>query len=67
MKLKKFICFASLAVILAFGVFAMSYAYQNVPLSYDGRDTDVTALYADPAAYDSNCLLLLCGNDLIFL
>ena len=52
MKTKKLISLLSLAVILAFGVFALSYAYQNIPLTYDGRDTDVTMLYADPSAYD---------------
>ena len=30
----------------------MGYAYFNVPITYDGSDTDVTRLYADPSGYD---------------
>ena len=52
MKTKRAVCLVSLLVILAFGIFAMSYTYQNVKPTYDGRDTDVTALYADPTDYD---------------
>lgn len=52
MKTKRLVCMVSLLVILAFGIYAMSYTYQNVEPTYDGSDTDVTALYADPSAYD---------------
>lgn len=52
MKAKRWVCLVSLFVILAFGIYAMSYTYQNVDKTYDGSDTDVTALYANPSAYD---------------
>ena len=52
MKSKRLICLLSLIVILAFGIFAMSYTYQNVAPTYDGTDTEVTALYANPSEYD---------------
>ena len=52
MKIKRFICLASLCIILAFGVYAMSDLHLNVSLPYDGTDTDVIALYADPSSYD---------------
>ena len=52
MKSKRLICLLSLIVILAFGIFAMSYTYQNVEPTYDGTDTDATALYANPNEYD---------------
>lgn len=52
MKTARIISLVSLVVILAFGVYAMSYTYQNVKPTYDGSDTDVTALYADPTSYD---------------
>ena len=52
MKTKRLVCMVSLAIILAFGIYAMSYTFQNVEPTYDGSDTDVTALYANPASYD---------------
>ena len=52
MKSKRLICLASLVVILAFGVYAMAYAYKSVPKTYDGSDTDVTMLYENPSEYD---------------
>ena len=52
MKAKVLISLLSLLVILVAGIFAMNYNYQNGSLTYDGSDTDVTALYADPSSYD---------------
>lgn len=52
MKAKRIVSIASLFIILAFGIYAMNYTYQNVPLTYNGTDTDVTALYNDPSGYD---------------
>ena len=52
MKTKRFVCMVSLLVILAFGIYAMSYTYQNMDLTYDGRDTDVVALYENPTEYE---------------
>ncbi|MBQ8506908.1 MAG: hypothetical protein IJ466_05720 [Clostridia bacterium] len=52
MKSKRLICLFSLVVILAFGIYAMSYTYREVDPTYDGTDVDVTQLYADPGTYD---------------
>ena len=52
MKAKRIVALLSLAVLLLCGVWAAVYTYKNVPITYDGSDTDVTALYADPDKYD---------------
>ena len=52
MKAKRIAALLSLAVILAFGVYTAVYTYNNVPVTYDGSDTDVAALYANPDDYD---------------
>lgn len=52
MKSRNWIGLIALAIILAFGIYTMAYSFQNGSLTYDGTDTDVTALYADPSAYD---------------
>ena len=52
MKAKRIAALLSLAVILAFGVYAAVYTYNSVPITYDGSDTDVAALYANPDNYD---------------
>ena len=52
MKAKRIAALLSLAVILAFGVYTAVYTYNNVPVTYDGSDTDVSALYANPDDYD---------------
>lgn len=52
MKGKVIISLAALLVILVSGFFAMNYARENPSPTYDGTDTDVTALYADPSSYD---------------
>jgi len=52
MKAKRIVTFVALAVILAAGLYAMIYAFASIPVTYDGSDTDVTALYADPSSYD---------------
>lgn len=51
MKAKKIVGFAALMVILVFGLYAAVYATEVTP-TYDGSDTDVTALYANPTDYD---------------
>lgn len=52
MKTKRLVCVVSLLVILLFGAYVMADTYQNVAKPYDGTDTDVTALYANPSEYD---------------
>lgn len=49
---KKILGLISLLVILVIGVYTMVYTYNNVPITYDGSDTDVTKLLADPTDYD---------------
>ncbi len=50
--MKKIVCLIYLFVLLAAGVFAVNYTFKEVPITYDGSDTDVTKLYADPKSYD---------------
>ncbi len=52
MKAKKIVTGISLAIILAAGLFAVIYAYKNIPLTYDGSDTNAVELYNDPQNYD---------------
>ena len=49
---KKYLTIFSCLLVLAFGIWAMCYAYFEVPITYDGSDTDVTKLYSDPSSYD---------------
>lgn len=52
MRSKRLICLVSLLIILAFGIYGMTYTYQNVKPTYDGSDTDVIGLYENPSVYD---------------
>jgi multisubunit Na+/H+ antiporter MnhB subunit len=51
MKLKKIVALLSLSVFLIAGVFGAVYMFGQ-PVTYDGRGTDVIALYEDPAGFD---------------
>ena len=50
--IKRYLSIFACLLILAFGSWAMCYAFFNVPKTYDGSDTDVTKLYNDPTGYD---------------
>ena len=50
--MKRILTIMSLFAILVCGVRAGSYAYHNIPVTYDGRDTDVVKLYENPSEYD---------------
>ena len=52
MKVKKIILLISLLVFLAAGIWAVTFAFQNVPVTYDGSGTDVMELYNNPSEYD---------------
>ena len=52
MKSKKIVGLVSLAVLLVFGVLCMKYTFENVSITYDGSDTDVTQLMENPSDYD---------------
>ncbi|MGI6071731.1 MAG: hypothetical protein ACOX75_01770 [Lachnospiraceae bacterium] len=52
MKAKKIIGITSLALILIIGVLVMIYTNKNVPITYDGSDTDAAALLKEPSNYD---------------
>lgn len=54
MKSKKLVTFLSLAVILAAGLYAVIYAYANIPVTYDGSDVSVRELYDNPSVYDTS-------------
>ena len=42
----------SLVIVLCFMFFGAVYMYQNIPVTYDGRGTDVYELQQDPYDYD---------------
>jgi len=52
MKTKQIVTLAALAVLLIAGMVAVIYAYNNIPVTYDGSDTNVVDLYNDPTDYD---------------
>lgn len=52
MKAKRIVGLVSLAVLLVFGVLCMKYTFENVSITYDGSDTDVTRLMETPSDYD---------------
>lgn len=54
MKAKKVIGILALAVILVAGCMVMRSTFDNVPITYDGSDTDVVSLIEDPATYDTS-------------
>ena len=52
MKAKHIVAIIALVVLLAGGVVGVVYAYNNIPITYDGSDTNVVELYNDPTSYD---------------
>ncbi len=50
--MKKTITLMSLLVILVCGIVAVQYAYREIPVTYDGSDTNVMDLYNNPTQYD---------------
>ena len=42
----------SLIIVLCFGVAGAVYMYEDIPVTYDGRGTDVYELQQDPYDYD---------------
>ena len=52
MKAKNIVAIIALVVLLAGGVVGVVYAYNNIPITYDGSDTNVVELYNDPTNYD---------------
>ncbi|MBQ0026186.1 MAG: hypothetical protein KBS79_02300 [Lachnospiraceae bacterium] len=50
--MKKIITFASLAIILAAGLYAVIYAFVVIPPTYDGSDVNVVDLYNNPENID---------------
>ena len=52
MKAKKIVTLVALAVILIAGLWSVIYAYAEIPITYDGSDTNVVDLYNDPDNYD---------------
>ena len=52
--MKRFIALFSVLVLLAAGVTAMRYDYENVAITYDGSDTKVENLYNDPYKYNTS-------------
>ena len=52
MKGKKWVGLISLAIIFLAGLYAVLYMYTDLGVTYDGKNTDVTELYANPEDYD---------------
>lgn len=50
--MKRLIAAIALIMILGIGVYSVVYMYENVSVTYDGRDTDVYALQQSPESYD---------------
>lgn len=54
MKAKNIVAVVALVIILAGGLFAVINAYTNIPITYDGSDTNVVELYNAPTNYDTS-------------
>ena len=50
--MKKLIAAIALILILGIGVYSVVYMEQEIPITYDGRGTDVYELLQDPYDYD---------------
>ena len=50
--MKKLVMALSLLIILCIGVYSVIYMQQEIPLTYDGRGTDVYELQQNPEDYD---------------
>ena len=50
--MKKLVLAVSLIVILITGIISVTYMYREIPVTYDGRGTDVYALQQNPESYD---------------
>ena len=50
--MKKLIAAIALILILGIGVYSVVYMEQEIPITYDGRGTDVYELQQDPYDYD---------------
>lgn len=50
--MKRLVAAIALIIILCCGVYAVVYMQQNIPITYDGRNTDVYELQQDPDDYD---------------
>jgi len=51
-KAKNLVAIIALLVLLVGGIVGVVYAYNNIPITYDGSDTNVVDLYNDPENYD---------------
>ncbi|MBR2696057.1 MAG: hypothetical protein IKE48_00945 [Parasporobacterium sp.] len=51
-KAKQAVAIISVIVVLLAAVYAVVFAYRNIPVTYDGADTNVVDLYNDPQSYD---------------
>ena len=49
--MKRYLGIISLMIILISGLYAVQYGVDNIPISYDGTDTDVVKLMEDPHSY----------------
>ena len=54
--MKRLIAAISLIIILCVGVYAVVYMQREIPITYDGRGTDVYELQQNPQDYDTSDL-----------
>ena len=52
--MKRLIAAISLIIILCVGVYAVVYMQREIPITYDGRGTDVYELQQNPQDYDTS-------------
>ncbi|HIS72766.1 MAG TPA: hypothetical protein IAD43_07575 [Candidatus Scatomorpha pullicola] len=52
--MKKLIMAISLIIILGVGIYSVAYMQSNIPITYDGRGTDVYELQQNPENYDTS-------------
>ena len=52
--MKKLIMAISLIIILGVGIYSVAYMQNNIPITYDGRGTDVYELQQNPEDYDTS-------------
>lgn len=52
--MKRIVTAVVLIAILVAGIFSVSYMYNEIPVTYDGSNTDVLELLNDPTNYDTS-------------
>lgn len=51
-KAKHAVAIISICIVLLAAIYAVFFAWKNIPITYDGSDVNVVDLYNDPTNYD---------------